>query len=85
MIETWTNGDKISIVTNSDTTLTNFVNYKNNVLDVNDETKDHDNVQLLSYVISILSHNISVLNDLLTIPYTPCVRVVRAKLYLFVE
>lgn len=53
MIETWTNGNQISVVTNSETTLSNFLNYKNTVLDVNDETKGHDNAQLLSYVISI--------------------------------
>ena len=51
MVETWTNGDLIS-VTNSSTTLANFRNYKRDSLDVNEETKDNDNAQLLSYVIS---------------------------------
>ena len=54
MIETWTSGNRINVVTNSDTTLTNFKNYKNTVLDVNDDTKDNDNAQLLSYVINLL-------------------------------
>ncbi|CAB4012605.1 disintegrin and metallo ase domain-containing 12-like, partial [Paramuricea clavata] len=48
MIETWTSGDQISVVTDSDATLTSFTAYKNNVLDANDETKDHDNAQFLS-------------------------------------
>jgi hypothetical protein len=52
MVETWTSGDLISVVTNSSTTLVNFRNYKRDFLDVNEETKDNDNAQLLSYVIS---------------------------------
>jgi hypothetical protein len=51
MIETWTSGDQISVVTDSGATLSSFRDYKNNVLDANDETKDHDNAQFLSYVI----------------------------------
>ena len=51
MIETWTSGDQISVVTDSSATLSSFTDYKNNVLDANDETKDHDNAQFLSYVI----------------------------------
>ena len=51
MVETWSSGDRISIVTDSDTTLKNFKNYKALVLDVNEDTKDNDNAQLLSYVI----------------------------------
>jgi hypothetical protein len=50
MIETWSSGDQISIATDSSTTLTNFKNYKTTVLDVNEDTKDNDNAQLLSYV-----------------------------------
>jgi hypothetical protein len=52
MVETWTNGDLISVVTNSSTTLANFRNYKRDFLDVSEETRDNDNAQLLSYVIS---------------------------------
>jgi hypothetical protein len=52
MVETWTSGDLISVVTDSMTTLVNFRNYKRDFLDVNEETKDNDNAQLLSYVIS---------------------------------
>jgi hypothetical protein len=50
MVETWSSGDQISIVTDSNATLYNFRGYKNSVLDVNEDTKDHDNAQLLSYV-----------------------------------
>ena len=50
MIETWSSRDQISIATDSSTTLTNFKNYKTTVLDVNEDTKDNDNAQLLSYV-----------------------------------
>ena len=53
MIETWSSGDRISIVTNSSTTLDNFSNYKTSDLDVNEDTKENDNAQLLSYVILI--------------------------------
>ncbi|CAB4021413.1 disintegrin and metallo ase domain-containing 12-like, partial [Paramuricea clavata] len=48
MVETWTNGDRISVVTNSSTTLANFRNYKRVSLDVSEETRDNDNAQLLS-------------------------------------
>ncbi|CAB3994598.1 disintegrin and metallo ase domain-containing 12-like, partial [Paramuricea clavata] len=48
MVETWTNGDPISVVNDSSTTLVNFRNYKRDVLDVDETTKDHDNAQLLS-------------------------------------
>jgi hypothetical protein len=51
MVETWTNGDPISVVNDSSATLANFRNYKRDVLDVDETTKDHDNAQLLSYVI----------------------------------
>jgi dihydroxyacetone kinase len=51
MIETWSSGNQISVVSDSSTTLSNFKNYKTAVLNVNEDTKNHDNAQLLSYVI----------------------------------
>jgi hypothetical protein len=51
MVETWTNGNLVPVVSNSTTTLANFRSYKNNVLDINEETKNHDNAHLLTYVI----------------------------------
>ena len=52
MVETWSSGDKISVVADSSTTLASFRTYKNTVLDTNDDTKNHDNAHLLTYVIA---------------------------------
>jgi hypothetical protein len=58
MVETWTSGNLISVVSNSSTTLANFRNYKNTVLDVNEDTKNHDNAQLLSYVFDVIINEV---------------------------
>ena len=48
LVETWSSGDRITVTTDSGATLENAITYKNTVLDTNNATKDHDNVQFLS-------------------------------------
>ena len=48
MVETWTSGDRIEVANNAEITLSNFADYKHEVLDFNEDTKNHDSAHFLS-------------------------------------
>ena len=48
MVETWTSGDRIEVAHNAEITLSNFADYKHDVLDFNEDTKNHDSAHFLS-------------------------------------